>query len=92
MDYGQPRPRPIDELFAEGNRQRLHRGVDDVGRWDDFWHGGGRPPSTRTTTIPRNPAPLALEHMLPFLEHYDFSTTPLVVTSLTYASPLFLSS
>jgi hypothetical protein len=30
--------------------------------------------------------------MLPFLEHYDFSTTPLVVTSLTYASPLFLSS
>jgi hypothetical protein len=58
----------------------------------DYWWsrlsgaGGG---GTRRD-IPRNPAPLALEHVMPFLADYDFTTTPLVVTTLQYVDTILL--
>jgi hypothetical protein len=64
---GGPWPWPTDSRFGGGSG-------DDW--WPAFRGGGG------SRGIPKNPAPLALEHVMPFLADYDFTTTPLVVTTL----------
>ncbi|ELR24179.1 uncharacterized protein ACA1_376520 [Acanthamoeba castellanii str. Neff] len=67
--------RPItDELFER-------RPTTDY--WWSRLSGAGDGGTRRD--IPRNPAPLALEHVMPFLADYDFTTTPLVVTTLHQA-------
>ncbi len=63
---GGPWPWPTDSRFGGGG--------DDW--WPAFRGGGG------SRAIPRNPAPLALEHVMPFLADYDFTAVPLVVTTL----------
>lgn len=67
---GGPWPWPTDSRFGGGSG-------DDW--WPAFRGGGG------SRGIPRNPAPLALEHVMPFLADYDFTTIPLVVTTLHQA-------
>jgi hypothetical protein len=72
--------RPIDKLFERRPT------TDDW--WSRLMSGAGGGGTRRD--LPRNPAPLALEHVMPFLADYDFTTTPLVVTTLQYVDSFCL--